>query len=243
MGKVILLFHIVTASIGLISGLLSMALRKGSGLHSAAGSVFTISMVCMGTSGALYSLAIDYKPLTVLVGLLVTYLVLTSWRAAKRREMAIDLFDRAGLAFILAVSLYGIGHGFKGDRFATVYFVMGSIALGCAIADVRFVRRGGVAGTARLVRHLWRNSVALLIALLSFYPGNAKLFPRVWRDTNLLTVPHLLVLAAMLFWLARMSRRNRKPKEGISNERVHFEFAAARNPLFHSPAAGRVRHE
>src|SRR5688500_8685773 len=75
--------------------------------------------------------------------------------------------------------------------------------------DYRMLRAGGFTGSKRIVRHLWRMSLALLIATLSFYPGQAKLFSRAIRDTNVLVMPHLFLIGAMVFWMYRMRVRRR----------------------------------
>jgi len=72
--------------------------------------------------------------------------------------------------------------------------------------------RGGVFGAKRIARHLWRMCMGLLFATLSFYPGQAKLFPMWLRETNLLLVPAVLLIGAMLFWLYRVSVRERAPQ-------------------------------
>jgi len=41
----LLMVHICGAIVGLLSGFMAMALRKGSGLHGAAGSVFSVSLL------------------------------------------------------------------------------------------------------------------------------------------------------------------------------------------------------
>lgn len=45
------------------------------------------------------------------------------------------------------------------------YFVFGALALLSAAGDVRMLVRGEVSGTNRIVRHLWRMSVAFFIAV------------------------------------------------------------------------------
>jgi hypothetical protein len=74
---------------------------------------------------------------------------------------------------------------------------------------LRMIVRGGVFGAQRIARHLWRMCLAMLMATLSFYPGQAEFFPSWLRHTNLLYVPHVLLSGAMLFWLVRVSVRKR----------------------------------
>ena len=87
-----------------------------------------------------------------------------------------------------------------------MYFTFGIIALIHALFDVRMLVRGGVAGAQRMGRHVWRMCFAFLIALISFYPGQARLFSPEIRKTNLLYIPLILVLGSTLMWLSRMSR-------------------------------------
>ena len=105
--------------------------------------------------------------------------------------------------FQAATSRIGMNDGYRPG----MYFFFGSIALLFAVSDVRMILRGGVAGSQRIARHLWRMSLALLFALISFYPSRARLFPRWVNDSNLLYVPHLLLAGAMLFWLVRVRSR------------------------------------
>jgi len=98
-----------------------------------------------------------------------------------------------------------------------LYFIFGSIALLFAVSDVRMAMRGGVFGSQRIARHLWRMCLALLFATLSFYPSRAHLFPKWLNETNVLYVPHVLLVGAMLFALYRVSIRKRVPQNrGIS---------------------------
>lgn len=223
MHEPILLLHIFTAVVGLLSGFLAMFLRKGSGWHGAAGSIFFGSMVCMTVSAAYIAAFWKINMLNLTVSLLTFYLVVTAWRTAKRRIGAPDVYDLIALLFVMAVGIAGIKFGveaagsIKGTKNgmpAPMYFVFGSIALLHGVSDIRMFLRGGVTGARRIARHLWRMSFALLIATMSFYPGQARQFPKWLRDTNVFFVPHILLIGAMLFWILRM-RRLRKQQERV----------------------------
>ena len=45
---------------------------------------------------------------------------------------------------------------------------------------------------------------ALLIAAVSFFPGQVKLFPESVRAIKILYTPHLLLIAMLIFWLFRV---------------------------------------
>ena len=87
----LLLLHICSAIVGLLSGFMAMALPKGSGLHGAAGSVFFVSMLGMGGAGAYIAAFIKPNNGNVMGGCLAIYLVSTAWMAARRK--ASMLFD------------------------------------------------------------------------------------------------------------------------------------------------------
>jgi uncharacterized membrane protein len=46
----LLILHILAGSIGLLSGTVAMAVRKGGNLHRASGNVFTIAMLTLAAS-------------------------------------------------------------------------------------------------------------------------------------------------------------------------------------------------
>lgn len=148
---------------------------------------------------------------------------------ARRREGKPGLFDRVALLFGLAIAAAGAIWGFQAAADSTgskdgypagFYFVFGSIALLFAAADVRMIARGGVFGPKRIARHLVRMCLALLFALISFYPGQGTRFlPERLRATNLPYVPHVLVAGVMLFWLYRVSVRQRVPQSGAMSAR------------------------
>ncbi|HEY0142096.1 MAG TPA: hypothetical protein VGF48_14445 [Thermoanaerobaculia bacterium] len=205
----LLVLHISAAMIGLLSGALAMIFRKGSGLHGAAGNVYFGSMLIMGSS----ALFVAEQPIGALNGLLASYLVGTGWLTARRRSGKPGLIDGAALLLAVGTGAALVFHGMRvaasptgriGGYTAGIYYVFGTIALLCAVADIRMIARGGISGVRRIARHLWRMSFALLMAAGSFFGGQAKLFPPAVRKSGLLYLPILLVLGLMLFWLCRV---------------------------------------
>src|SRR5688500_18597068 len=108
----LLLIHISGAVIGLLSGFLAMFLRKGSGPHGAAGTVFFVSMLGMSGTGAYIAIFLRPNALNVVVALLTFYLVSTSWRAAKNREGGTNRFDIGALLVIAGAGVFGVVSGF-----------------------------------------------------------------------------------------------------------------------------------
>ena len=220
----LVLFHVCNATVGLLSGFLSMVFRKGSGLHRVAGNIFFVSMMSMSGAGAFIAGFLKPNGGNVMGGMLTFYLVATAWVAGRRRERGVGFFDWSALFVAAAIGAAGATWGLQaagsesGLKYGyppPLYFVFGSIALLFAVSDVRMIVRGGVAGSQRIARHLWRMCLALLLATLSFFPGQARLFSTAVRQNSFLYLPHLLLVGAMVFWMVRVAIRKRVPHDPV----------------------------
>jgi len=211
----LILIHVCAAIVGIISGYVALIFKKGSGRHQVAGTMFCIAMMVMTTSAAYIAAFLRPVPINVVAASLTFYLVSTAWVAARRREASVNAFDWAALILGLAVTVDGIGLGFQvvgsaSGKFAPVYFIFGSVAFLFSMGDVRMLMRGGVSGAKRIARHLWRVSFALLIAILSLYPGQAKLFSAAMRESKLIFAPHIFLVVSMFYWLWRIRFRRKQ---------------------------------
>jgi hypothetical protein len=84
---------------------------------------------------------------------------------------------------------------------------LGAIAAIAAFGDVRTLRAGGVAGPARLNRHLWRMCAAMTIAVMSFFFGQSDEFPEALQGSPLLWLPMAVVVTAWVWQANRMRIR------------------------------------
>jgi hypothetical protein len=86
------------------------------------------------------------------------------------------------------------------------------VATLCALGDLSVVRRRGLAGKQRIMRHLWRMHLGFFAAVGSFFPGQLEMFP-VWiqniRPLILLFIPPFSIAGIMLLWLAYVVFSNR----------------------------------
>jgi len=212
-----MIIHASGATIALLSGYLAMILRKGSGMHRVAGTVFFVAMLVM-TSCAAYVASGRLHMMNSLNSIHTFYLVLTGWLAARRSEAKTTMLDVPALLVVLAVGSAMVFYGFVAVNEparmfqgypAPLYFVFGTIALLHGASDIRMVAHGGVSGSSRIARHLWRMSLALLFTTFSLYPGQPRFFPPAWRATNLLYVPHILLFGSMMLALVRVNRKKR----------------------------------
>jgi uncharacterized membrane protein len=208
----LMLIHICSGLIGLLSGAVAVSFRKGNEGHRVAGDVFVVSMMALSASGA-YLALIKSEPGNVLGGVLTFYLVATAWRTARRAGRETGIFDWVGVVAVLGVlavtTTFGIEAatsptGLKYDYPPGPYFFLGSAALFATIGDVRMLVRGGVTGTKRLARHLWRMCFALFIASMSVFLARQQLFPAFLRKSGALYLLSFLPILLMIFWLIRV---------------------------------------
>lgn len=214
-----IVLHVCAGTVGLLSGAAAMTFRKGSARHAQAGNIFVVSMLMMSALGAgmgwiEHLRLMNTQMMNLFNGVLTFYLVATGWATAKRVSGKIRIFDGIALFVVLVdgVSMLAYAnkaaHSLTGstDGYPTgVYVFFGSIALLAAAGDVRMFIHRGVFGAPRILRHLWRMSFALLIAVVSLFLGQQKVFPAAVRGSKMLFIPPLLVLGVMIFWLIRMS--------------------------------------
>lgn len=225
----ILVVHILGGMVGVASGSTALVVRKGGPTHRRAGAVFVIAMLFMGAAGAIAAI-VKAQGTNVMAGVFTCYLVATAALTVRRRPSTTGRAEVALLCFGLAIGLSGLALGWAASRqllplgrgdSAAGYVVFGILTLLFVSGDVRMLVRGGVAGSQRLVRHLWRMSFALFIAAGSFFLGTASdpvlrksglratLFTPAIRKTGLPAVPVLIIVALTVYWLWRVqSGRN-----------------------------------
>ena len=78
-----------------------------------------------------------------------------------------------------------------------------------AIGDLRAIRAGGLQGSRRLARHLWRMCFGLFIATGSFFLGQMKFIPEPVRILPLLFVLAFAPIPLLFYWLWRVRVRGR----------------------------------
>jgi uncharacterized membrane protein len=208
----ILALHIASASAALLCGGAALAFRKGGRLHGKAGTIFFWAMLLMTTTGGTLA-ALKPQRGTVIIAMLTLYLVLTSWRAARRRDGVTDRLDLIGclFAFLLAASFLAAGlyamttpNGRLDSLPAAIHFPFAAVAALAALLDLNFILRRDKSGIQRIARHVWRMCVALLITAFSFFLGQQRVMPISWHGSPLLFIPPLTVLGSMIFWLLRV---------------------------------------
>jgi hypothetical protein len=224
-----LIAHICGGTVGLLSGTVALSVRKGSSRHALAGKVFVVSMIIMAVF-AVYLAIARHQPNNIGGGILTFYLIGTAWLTARRRNGETNRFDWILLLIPLALGILSWMNGIKIVRSGApspdgvpvgMTFFMGSVMLLAGAGDVRMLLRGGILGSARIARHLWRMCFGLFIASGSFFMGPSNrplrllsavglaqhLSPALF-STTLYLVLTVLPLIMLIFWLIRVRFKN-----------------------------------
>ncbi len=233
----LLVLHILGGIVGVASGFVAMAFRKGSSRHRLVGDVFVVSMIVMGGCAVPLALMKNDMP-NLVAGLVTIYVVSTAWWTARRSDdgRRTSWFDWGGFLFALAMGSLTMFHGWQkvtgraGDDGAPNFmtFFMGSIILLAAAGDLRMIFRG-VSGRARISRHLWRMCFGWFVASGSFFlgPNNRPLrllstvglrqpiFRSLLRE-EVLIVLSVMPLLLLIFWMIRVRFAGRYRKGALA---------------------------
>lgn len=213
-----LAMHFTAGLASIVAGAIAIAVAKGSRLHRQSGMVFTWGMIFLGLSAAGIG-AYERVPSQVFAGLIAVYLVVTGTTTVRpllgigrRTEGALMVL---ALAFA-ATSLYGGVNEWRDPLVKVVGrprvgppLIIGTIVLLAAIGDWRALRAGGLKGSRRLARHLWRMSFALFVATGSFFLGQMKIIPPPVRVVPVLLVLAFAPLPVLFYWMWRVRLRGR----------------------------------
>ena len=206
----------------MLSGFASAFLRKGSRRHAIAGNAFVVSMMILSSTGAY--LALRKSQMGNFVGGAMTfYMVTTAWMTARRRNWGTGLLDWAAALVALTLTAVQMRWGAQalmsptgivyGDP-AWPYFIFGTVAALATVGDVRLLMRGGISGTPRVARHLWRMCFALFVASVSIFVARQQYFPALLRKTGVLVFLGFLPLLLLIFWMIRVRVNNVSKRNG-----------------------------
>jgi len=205
-----LVVHIAAGSLGLLFGYAALIAAKGGSLHRRLGLLFVYVMLTMAVTGLTIALTRDVAPkINVPIALLTGYLVLTALTTMRPPFAASEWLAFAAMLVAIGVSVADLSFAFEAltsnsRGMAAPYLIFGTVALLGSAGDFRMMRSGPLRGKRRLARHLWRMCFALAIASLSFFIGQAHVFPKPIRILPLLALPLLAVLVTMFYWLWRV---------------------------------------
>ena len=214
----VLAVHFAAGLASIVAGTIALAAAKGGRLHKQSGQVFTWGMVTLGLTAVGIG-AYENRPGQVFAGLLAAYLVFSAMTTVKPLPGIGRRFD-AGmmvLAFALAMTLLYAGVTEWLDPSVKVVgrprvvppLIGGGVILLAAVGDLRAIRAGGLRGSRRLARHLWRMCFGLFIATGSFFLGQMKFIPEPVRIVPVLLVLAFAPIVFLIYWMWRVRVRGR----------------------------------
>jgi uncharacterized membrane protein len=225
--KGLLIVHVAGASIGLLSGMTSLFSRKGGRVHRQSGKIFVGSMLAM-CAAAIVLATLNAQPINLVAGSLTAYLVATAMITVRPVADPARRLERGLMVAAFCAGLAAVSLGLREEGGVRIpLFMFGLLGVLGSIGDFKALRAGKLAGAPRLARHLWRMSLALLIATASFFLGPRgrvrAVLPDALVTTPLLAIPELLVLAALFYWLWRV----KKPASRASRARAPISARAS----------------
>lgn len=207
--------HVTSGGIAVVMGAITLAVRKGARTHINMGRVFTL---CMGLSsflGAILGL-IKFETffITFHAGVLGVTLVLSGWLLARGRSGhrnrlfvavgCVNFLNTAGLVAAGFCALTLPDHTLRGFAAADYFFLAGMAAI-ALVNDLVTLLRKTFSDRHRIAQHLWRMCLGFFIAAGSAFTGpGASIYPEAVRNSGILSLPELIIILLMLFWLFRI---------------------------------------
>jgi hypothetical protein len=214
----VLAIHFVAGLVSIVAGTVALSVTKGQRLHKRSGLAFTWGMVVLGVT-AIGIGAYEDSPGQVVGGFLAAYLVFSAMTTVKPLPAIGKRTDAALmiLAFVFAAVMLYSGVSEWWDPTVVVVgrprvgppLIGGTVLLLAAVGDLRAIRAGGLAGSRRLARHLWRMCFGLFIATGSFFLGQMKFIPEPVRILPLLLVVAFAPIPFLIHWMWRVRVRGR----------------------------------
>jgi hypothetical protein len=211
--------HILAGTLGLIAGYVALYSAKGAALHRKSGMLFVYAMLFMAVFGMTIAVVRDKAPdINVPAGMITSYLVITALTTVRPPGAASRGWRWLDIGAMLVASAVGVtmltfateavaNGGRRNGMPAFPFILFATFGFVGVAGDLRVLRSGARKGASRIARHLWRMSIALFIAALSFSVQLPKFLPKPLRIRGLLILPVVAVLVTMVYWLWRIGVR------------------------------------
>ncbi|MDN3666356.1 hypothetical protein ACFFU1_12600 [Algibacter miyuki] len=205
--KILIYIHAFFGGMGLITGIGSIIVKKGSTPHKLFGKLFSVGMIC----SSLISLPISCMPnhenlFLFLIGLFTIYLVISGRRALKfKTNQKADYLDKilsiSMLVFSLIMIFIGV-YGLFGQITNSILFLFfGAFGLLLSVNDMRFYKHPKKAKNGWLRSHIGKMIGALIASFTAFIIAGLGISNIVsW------TLPTLLGTVYILYWKRKLMK-------------------------------------
>ncbi len=201
--KILIYIHAFLGGLGLIAGITSIAVKKGSTIHMTSGTVFSYSML----SSSLISLVIARMPhhenlFLFLIGVFTIYMVLAGNRALTLRSKTkskADIVDKSisGLMFLTSVGMLiiGIAGMMQKNNNSVLFLFFGGIGFFLTLNDFKTFRTFTTKNNAWLKSHIGRMIGALIASITAFMVAGLNIGTVfVWM------LPTILGTGYIIYW-------------------------------------------
>jgi hypothetical protein len=203
--------HTPGGTIALVAAALAMFSKKGSARHKKAGSWFTVSMMIMLVSGIVAAYLINAID-DMMLGAIVLYTVFSAWLTVYHKKNETGILELTALIWVVGFAIIAFCLSMVWEEVETPapYLVWGVLATLCALGDIRNLYYGGLSGTQRMIRHVWRIGFTLIWAALAFTDKIVKMMganvKNMLEEQVLIIVapPTFLILITVLYWITQI---------------------------------------
>lgn len=213
--KILIYIHAFFGGIGLITGIGSVAVKKGGKLHKRMGKLFSIGML----TSSIISLIICWMPnhqniFLFLIGLFTIYLVVSGNRSLQfKHKSRADYFDLLISGSMLFFSLVMIGIGLycqiNNIENGILFTFFGSLGLYLSIKDFIFYKKLSDTNKKWLFKHTGKMVGALIASITAYIVAGLGIGSiTVW------ITPSILGTFYIIYW-------NRKIEPKTKTESIH----------------------
>ncbi len=195
------ILHVISGGIGLVTGTINIARKKGDKTHRLVGRLFFYGMLLSSLS-ALVMAVMHYKYFLFIVGIFTFYMTCMGQRYLSLKELQkgqkpkwfdwglIMLMTLFGLCFLV----YGINLLINSNSFGVVLVVFGVLSLLFVKKDVSVLRGNVKEKNYWLLLHLQRMLGAYIAAATAFLVVNNTVLPGViaWLLPTVVIVPFIV---------------------------------------------------
>ena len=195
---ILLLIHIVSGSIGLITGTINLIRKKGDKPHKKIGIFFLSGMLINGVSGLLMSL-IHFNFFLFIVGVFSIYMVGTGQRYLSLKTK-LPIQKAFKIDWILSVGMFLFGVGFiiygvllllSSNNFGIVLLVFGFISISMVYQDFKNYQGRNSNKNFWLLVHIQRMMGSYIAAMTAFIVVNNTILPGIvaWLLPTVIVTP------------------------------------------------------
>ena len=209
----LLVIHIASGSVALLTALVALVTAKGGLVHVRAGRVYAIGMTLIFlTAIPLAILGADV--FLLLIAVFSFYLVFAGWRFARNRSRRPQPADWAAVAIMGLTGLgmwgYAVVLGMSGSGQWVTMLAFGFIAVALSVADGLFFNQGRgtrrrPAPHLRIQRHLTNMMAGTIATVTAVMVVNVSMNP-VWLPWLL---PTIVITPLIVWWNVRTARQAR----------------------------------